>query len=185
MQELQKTPVFTNLRYESSKSPSHTFPDDTLLRYPDTRKNHAVRVVAKGGGVSEQLARQFVTALGKLEQERDLETIASLFSENAEIDNVTSAKGKEGKQGAREFWRVYRETFDEMKSTFRNQIFMDGRAALEWVTTGSSKNGHSVEYEGVSILEIEGDKITRFYAYFDPRKLGKQLEDTSQGGERA
>jgi limonene-1,2-epoxide hydrolase len=39
----------------------------------------------------------------------------------------------------------------------------------------------------MSILEIEGDKITRFHAYFDPNKLGKQIvaedsrEATSNG----
>jgi ketosteroid isomerase-like protein len=135
------------------------------------------------GAKSRETAQRFVAALEKLEQDRDLETIAALFSEDAEIDNVTSVAGKEGKQGAREFWRVYRETFDEMKSTFRNQIFMDDRAALEWQTTGSSKNGHSVGYEGVSILEIEGDKITRFFAYFDPRKLGRQIENVLQAQE--
>jgi hypothetical protein len=53
------------------------------------------------------------------------------------------------------------------------------------VTKGSSKNGHAVEYEGVSVLEIEGDKIKRFYAYFDPRKLGRQIEDVKQGGNNA
>jgi ketosteroid isomerase-like protein len=131
--------------------------------------------------MAEQLAKQFVEALRKLERERDLETITSLFAEDAKIDNVTSVSGKEGKQGAREFWRVYRETFDEMTSTFRNEIIMNGRAALEWTTKGSSKNGHEIEYEGVSILETEGEKITRFYAYFDPRKLGRQIEDTNQG----
>jgi ketosteroid isomerase-like protein len=130
--------------------------------------------------VPEKIAEQFVAALGKLERERDLETIAALFAENAEIDNVTSVEGKEGQGGAKEFWRIYRETFDEMRSTFSNQIITDGRAALEWQTRGSSKNGHEVEYEGVSILEIEGDKITRFYAYFDPHKLGRQLENLSE-----
>jgi ketosteroid isomerase-like protein len=131
-------------------------------------------------GVSAEIAEQFVAALGKLERERDLETIAALFAEDAEIDNVTSVEGKAGHTGAKEFWRIYREMFDEMKSTFNNQIMTDGRAALEWQTKGSSKNGHEIEYEGVSILEIEGDKITRFYAYFDPRKLGRQLENSSE-----
>ncbi len=134
--------------------------------------------------MSEQIAKQFIAALGKLEAERDLETIASLFAEDAQIDNVTSVAGKQGKGGAKEFWRVYRATFEEMKSTFRNELMTDGRAALEWTTKGSGKAGHEIEYEGVSILEIEGDKITRFYAYFDPRKLGRQLEDTQNlGGE--
>jgi hypothetical protein len=27
----------------------------------------------------------------------------------------------------------------------------------------------------VSILETDGDKITRFHAYFNPNKLGKQI----------
>jgi ketosteroid isomerase-like protein len=85
--------------------------------------------------VSEQIAKQFVAALHKLEQDRDLETIASLFAEDAEIDNVTTGARKEGEQGAKEFWLVYRETFDDMNSTFRNQIMTNGRAALEWVTS--------------------------------------------------
>jgi hypothetical protein len=130
--------------------------------------------------VSEQIATRFVEALGKLEAERDLETIASLFAEGAQIDNVTSSERKQGRGGAKEFWRSYRETFDEMKSTFRNQIISNGKAALEWQTVGSSKNGHRIHYEGVSILEIEGDKITRFFAYFDPRNLGRQIEDTER-----
>ena len=46
--------------------------------------------------------------------------------------------------------------------------------ANDWL----EKNGHEISYEGVSILEVEGDKISRFFAYFDPRKLGKQIEET-------
>lgn len=128
--------------------------------------------------MSNHIVKQFIEALGRLESQRELQPVVSLFAENAEIDNVTSSEGKEGQGGAEEFWRVYRETFDEMKSTFRNEIVMDGRGALEWQTVGSSKNGHSIQYEGVSILEIKDDKIVRFFAYFDPRKLGRQIEDS-------
>jgi limonene-1,2-epoxide hydrolase len=130
--------------------------------------------------VSERVVNQFVEALGKLESERELGPIVSLFAEDAEINNVTSSEGKEGQGGAEEFWRVYRETFDEMKSTFRNQIAKDGKGVLEWQTVGSSKNGHRIHYEGVSILEIEDNKIVRFFAYFDPRKLGRQIEDSDE-----
>jgi hypothetical protein len=130
--------------------------------------------------VSELIIKQFIEALGKLESHRELEPLVSLFADGAEINNVTSLDSKQGQDGAEEFWRVYRETFDEMKSTFRNQIVTDGRGALEWQTVGSSKNGHRIHYEGVSILEIKGEKITRFFAYFDPRKLGRQIEDTDQ-----
>ena len=62
-----------------------------------------------------------------------------------------------------------------MKSEFRN-VFADdgGHAALEWTTEGTS-NGVTVSYDGVSILEIEDDKVSRFRAYFDPRRLTQQL----------
>lgn len=79
------------------------------------------------------------------------------------------------------FWEAYRDTFGEVASTFRNVIVSDGRAALEWTTTGTSAAGASISYEGVSILEIADSKITRFRAYFDPHDLGLQIEQTSHG----
>ena len=76
----------------------------------------------------------------------------------------------------REFWTDYRKIFDEMKSEFRN-VFADdsGHAALEWTTKGT-EDGDTISYDGVSILEIEGD-VKRFMAYFDSRTLTKQVVD--------
>ena len=74
-------------------------------------------------------AEKFIDALHKLEAERDLDTIASLFADDADVANVI--------------------TEDNDKTT---------------------------------VLEIDGDVITRFRAYFDPNKLGKQIvEEKSQG----
>ncbi len=122
----------------------------------------------------EKTAKDFIGALNKLEADRDLETICGLFSENCEIGNVVT---EDKNIGAREFWKSYRGSFDKVNSTFRNEIIMDGAAALEWKTTGTNSEGHEFEYEGVSILEIKDDKITRFHAYFDANKLGKQMID--------
>ena len=63
-----------------------------------------------------------------------------------------------------------------MKSTFRNVFAAEERAALEWTTEGTS-NGDTVTYDGVSILEIDGGKVRRFIAYFDPRALTPQVVD--------
>jgi ketosteroid isomerase-like protein len=64
-------------------------------------------------------------------------------------------------------------------SSFRNVIVSDGRAALEWTTTGTSAAGVPISYEGVSILEMADGKITRFRAYFDPHDLGLQIDQAS------
>ena len=122
--------------------------------------------------MAKELAKKFIDALHKLEADRDLETIVGLFDENAKVGNVVTQNPD---MNPREFWQNYRNNFDEIESTFRNEIVTENTAALEWKTTGTNAEGHEFEYEGVSVLETEDDKITRFHAYFDPNKLGRQI----------
>ena len=131
--------------------------------------------------MSEQLAGRFIEALGRLEAERDLEPITALFAEESETGNVTSPEKFRGREGAREFWGAkYRDTFGEVRSTFRNVFATENRAALEWTTEGTAADGSPVSYEGVSILETDGEKITRFCAYFDAGRLGRQMLHRTQ-----
>jgi ketosteroid isomerase-like protein len=124
--------------------------------------------------MAENTAKNFIDALHKLESDRDLDTICGLFSDDCEIGNVVT---EDKDISVRDFWTNYRDSFDRVESTFRNEIFTGEATALEWTTTGTNGKGDEIEYEGVSILETNDDKITRFHAYFDPNKLGKQLVD--------
>lgn len=126
--------------------------------------------------MSQEVAENFKQALWKVEEDQDLEPMIEVLSEDCEVGNVAVPKTFHGQDEAREFWTQYRKTFDEMKSTFRNVFADEGRAALEWTTEGTEE-GDTVSYEGVSILEIEGDKVTRFMAYFDPSYLNRQIVD--------
>jgi len=126
--------------------------------------------------MANETAKRFIDALHKLEAERDLETIVSLFAADCDINNVVTVDNNQ-KHDARKFWQAYRDNFGEVESVFRNEIITENRAALEWKTTGTSNDGNEFEYEGVSILEIKGERITRFFAYFDPNKLGRQIVD--------
>lgn len=132
--------------------------------------------------MSEQTLKKFIDALGRLEAERDLESIVRLFAPASEIGNVVSPEKFQGPEGAREFWGAkYRDTFDEIKSTFRNVCATETSAALEWTTVGTSIDGTPIQYDGVSILEMDGELITRFRAYFDAGKLGRQLIEKAHG----
>lgn len=124
--------------------------------------------------MAENTAKNFIDALNKLESDRDLETICGLFSDDCEIGNVVT---EDKDIGVKDFWSNYRKSFDKVQSAFRNEIVTDNTAALEWKTEATNEKGHKFAYEGVSILEMNGDKITRFHAYFDPNKLGKELVD--------
>ena len=127
--------------------------------------------------MSKHITEKFIEALGKLEESEDLDTIVSLFGKDCEVGNVTLTESLSGTGGAKEFWTNYRKTFGEIKSTFKNIIITDGTAALEWTSDGTTLNGNEISYEGVSILEIENEKITRFFAYFNPSKIGHQIEE--------
>ncbi len=126
--------------------------------------------------MSKTIADRFVEALEQLEQSRDADHISRLFSSNAEVGNVIAPEKFHGREGALDFWTKYRGTFEGIRSTFRNRIVEDGRIALEWTTEGTSSGGSKVQYDGVSILEVANDEITRFRAYFDAGALGRQIE---------
>ena len=126
--------------------------------------------------MSKEVADSFVEALHKLEEDEDVEAVVAIHTDDCEVGNVSVSETFRGHDGLREFWTSYRSTFGEMRSEFRNVFATEEGAALEWTTQGTS-NGDSVSYDGVSILEIEGDKVSRFMAYFDTRDLTPQVVD--------
>jgi hypothetical protein len=126
--------------------------------------------------VSKEVADDFVEALRKLEEDRDVEPLVEIHADDCEVGNVSVSETFRAHEGLSEFWTEYRKTFGEMKSAFRNVFAIEEGAALEWTTEGTS-NGNTVSYDGVSILEIDGGKVRRFIAYFDPRALTPQVVD--------
>ncbi len=125
--------------------------------------------------MSDKVAKAFIEALWTLEETKDAGPLTALYAENASVGNVIAPDQYRGPDGARKFWTEYRGSFDTAKSQFRNVIASDGGAALEWTTEGTSFSGSPLSYSGVTILEIEGEKVTRSSAYFDPSALGRQM----------
>jgi ketosteroid isomerase-like protein len=86
--------------------------------------------------VSKEVADSFVEALRKLEEDRDVEALVEIHTEDCEVGNVSVSQTFRGHDGLREFWTEYRKTFGEMRSTFRNVFATEEGAALEWTTQG-------------------------------------------------
>jgi hypothetical protein len=129
--------------------------------------------------MANNIAEKFIEALYELETNSNVEKIVSLFSEDSEVGNVAMLETSHENLDARQFWTNYRNTFGEVRSEFRNKIISENTSALEWTTEGTNKNGLPVSYEGVSILETDGEIIKRFFAYFNPGKLGEQIAEQS------
>lgn len=115
----------------------------------------------------EDLTDRFVSALEKLHQDRDVEPLVELFSDDATLNKAGVPHGESGQDGARVFWLQYRDVFNDIASDFTHRVVGDDLAYLEWTSRGSLRDGHDFEYEGVSVLESHGDTIEAFRTYYD------------------
>lgn len=117
-------------------------------------------------------ALRFAAALHALEETGDVERMVMLFDERAEVSGPTDRAPHRGQEGARRFWRMYRDSFDEIHSEFEKIVEgRDGTVMLEWTSRGVTVTGAPVTYKGVSVAEIPEGRVTRFRTYFDTRDL--------------
>ncbi|MCD9188919.1 MAG: nuclear transport factor 2 family protein [Pyrinomonadaceae bacterium] len=135
--------------------------------------------------MAHEISEKFIEALDELEKTESTEKMVALFAENCEIGNVTLTNNLQGTDGAKEFWTNYRKTFGEIESNFKNKIYSENTVALEWTSCGTRADGGEINYDGVSIMETDGEKITRFYAYFNPSELGHQIVDEKSKSKEA
>ncbi len=126
--------------------------------------------------MSHELIQRFIDALHRLEDGRDLDPIVVTFANDCNISNVAAPRTYTGQDGASTFWTHYRAAFGDIHSSFRNVIVDGDHAALEWTTTGTDTAGDPIEYDGVSILDMDGGAMTRFRAFFDSAHLGQQMQ---------
>lgn len=111
------------------------------------------------------VAERFMRALQAFEADGRPEPLVELFADDAELSNLTHAE--RGRDGARKFWEDYRSAFGSVRSEFTAVTVGDGGAALEWASDGTLPTGAPIRYRGVSVLEVDGDRVRRFRTYYD------------------
>lgn len=114
----------------------------------------------------QELTERFIDALHRLHTDDNVEPMVALFAEDAQLSKLGQQHHQRGPEGARGFWRTYRDVFDEIEATFVHTISNEGSAALEWTSTGTLRGGVSVSYAGVSVL-VGQESITAFRTYYD------------------
>lgn len=117
--------------------------------------------------VHNDTARRFIAALRMVEQRRDLESMVELFTDESELSKLDGQGTRRGQDGAREFWGEYRESFDEIKSTIVRATEGENAVALEWHAEGTLPGGRDFSYTGVSVVDIDGERVTGFRTYYD------------------
>lgn len=127
-----------------------------------------------------QITHDFIDALHHLEESGNVDVIADLFTDNAELSNPLVVHSSEEENGAKAFWMAYHAALGAASSEFLSVIEDEGKAVLEW-RTSTQIDGKPTSYAGVSVIETDREKITAFRAYFDPRQLTTRVtgKDTS------
>lgn len=115
---------------------------------------------------ASNLTERFMQALQTTEQTGDVEPLVALFAEKSSLKNLTTQTWT-GQDGAREFWTAYLSNFDSIRSEFTHHLEAAATGIMEWTATGQLKGGAGLAYQGVSIIEIDGDKVSAFRTYYD------------------
>jgi ketosteroid isomerase-like protein len=117
--------------------------------------------------MATELTNAFMRSLQQAERTGQIEPLMELFHPDAEALNLGRTEPARGREAVGEFWRAYLSAFADIRSEFTNVIQGEDGAVLEWISRGALPNGEPVEYRGVSVLEMEGDRVRKFRTYYD------------------
>lgn len=123
------------------------------------------------------IAERFIHELHAIEDgdSHGVNRIVDLFADDAQLSNpIIEREGapRSGREQIAAFWQNYRTTFKDIHSEFSDVTASDRAAGLFWRSTGTHLTGSPVDYEGVSLLELDDrGKIARFKGYFDSNQI--------------
>jgi ketosteroid isomerase-like protein len=131
---------------------------------------------------SQPAAERFMAAVQAFEADGRAEPLVGLFAPEAEVSNlVHTARGADG---VRRFWQEYRAAFREVRSTFTAVVAGENGAALEWESSGALPTGAPIRYRGVSVIELDGDRVRRFRTYYDTAAFAAPAVDPAATDSR-
>ena len=134
--------------------------------------------------MAKPTADEFIAALRQCEDAGSADALAALYADDARTSNPTDRQPHEGADGARRFWEAYRKSFASIHSRFHTILEGEDKAMLEWTSDCETAAGVKTSYDGVSVFETRGGKITRFTAYFDPAELSATHTQEKHDGAR-
>lgn len=112
------------------------------------------------------VTEQFMQALTEAETTGTLDALLALHGPQVTLQNLTDRTWT-GPDEARDFWQTYLGNFGQIRSEFTHSQELDGLGVMEWTAKGTLKGGQPIEYRGVSLIELDGDKVKAFRTYYD------------------
>jgi steroid delta-isomerase len=107
----------------------------------------------------------------------DVERFVNVFAPNATSHDPVGAPPHHGPEALRSFLSGVFSLVDSIGLTEQSVFLAGNSAAVKWIGTGVGKNGKSVSFEGIDVLEFDAEgKIILVHAYWDPTPVLAILE---------
>lgn len=113
------------------------------------------------------LTERFTEALHRIDTDRDTDAMVELTADDAELMKLDGNHAASGKDGAKTFWEDYRNVFGDLETTFTHTVVGEDIAALEWTSTGTLRSGRPFEYNGVTVIQGDDEKVSGVRTYYD------------------
>ncbi len=113
------------------------------------------------------LTERFAEALHRIDADRDTGPMLELTADDAELMKLDGNHRASGKDGAKTFWEDYRDVFGDLETTFTHTVVGEDIAALEWTSTGTLRSGKPFEYNGVTVIQGDDEKVSGVRTYYD------------------
>jgi ketosteroid isomerase-like protein len=96
---------------------------------------------------------------------RDLDRFSALLTEEAEF-YFPKTQPLFGRDQIIRFFKILFRQYPKLAFEVQGEIIQGQKAAVHWTNQGVHKSGAPYENEGVTILELEGDKIRYMSDFF-------------------
>ncbi len=120
--------------------------------------------------VNNDTVQAFIDALHAVDSQRDPAPLAEMVSDDAKVNSIDGHGTRTGPDGMTELFTQYLKQLEKVSTTFTRVTESENRAALEW-TSEVTVAGGDTSYDGVTIIETDGGKVTDFRTVYDSGAL--------------
>lgn len=123
----------------------------------------------------EGQARRYFAAT---RSQHKVENMLDCYSDAVEVHYIFKGELQmTGKTELRQFFQSFVDQLQTVELTEEFVYVTGNEAAVKWKGIGLGKNGRTVEFEGIDVLEFHHDgRIQTLRAYWDPADLAAQLQ---------
>jgi steroid delta-isomerase-like uncharacterized protein len=126
-----------------------------------------------------ELLNEWANAWSSPSQDRFL----SLFTGDCVYEDVAAKHVMNGKTELAAFFTHAREAFPDFTVALTSSVAADGKAAIEWLMTGTHKGvllglpatNNQISMRGVSFIHIQDNRVARCTDYYDMAMMLTQL----------